>query len=130
MSAVLELIRPTKKSENAEDIRDYTTYGDRCCKRYNQKLNGISGPVEQVAYAQGWFLRPRFFNRKCTMFVADTKKGMMDFFNRYGKHEDGVYMRYDEGGYLTRCTRDNRLHDTIKQFESAWNEGCIFIVSF
>ena len=36
----------------------------------------------QVAYAQGWFFKKRFLNRKYPFFIATTKKGMINFMNK------------------------------------------------
>lgn len=85
----------------------------------------------RLAYAQGWFLKPRFFKKKCTFYLTDNKENMIRFFKKYGDFRKGKYTwRYDHGNYKTKEFRDGRALETMLQFENAWEDDCVFVVAF
>lgn len=84
-----------------------------------------------LAYAQGWFLKPRFFKKKCTFYLTDNKENMLKFFRKYGDfRKEKCTWRYDPGNYKTRNRRDGRALETMLQFENAWEDDCVFVVAF
>lgn len=69
-------------------------------------------PLDYVQIAQGWFFKKRYFKRKNWYNVCNTKRGMIDFFNRY--------IDYSMDG----------ARDTVNRFIDSWEDGMIFICSF
>ena len=69
-------------------------------------------PVDRIQYAQGWFFKNRYFKRKCWYNVCNTKRGMIDFFNRY--------IDYSMDG----------AREATNKFINSWEDGMIFICSF
>lgn len=101
-------------------------------KQY-QLLRSINrdDPNSCLAYAQGWFLKPRFFKKKCTFYLTDDKENMLRFFRKYGDfHKERCTWRYDPGNYKTKELRDGRALETMLQFDNAWADNCVFIVAF
>ena len=64
-----------------------------------------------VQYAQGWFLKKRFFKRRSWRFYATTKKQMNNFFDRYGNKSEQCY-------------------EVRKLFNEKWEDGMLFECSW
>ena len=69
-------------------------------------------PFDTVEYAQGFFFKNRYFKRKDWLNVCNTKRGMIDFFNRY--------IDYSMDG----------SRETTNRFIDSWEDGMIFICSW
>lgn len=67
-------------------------------------------PVEEVWYAQGWFFKHKFFNRKCWHHICTTKEQMEHFFERYIDYKDKRYP----------------VANIIQDFLDKWEDGMIF----
>lgn len=67
-------------------------------------------PVEEVWYAQGWFFKHKFFNRKCWHHICTTKKEMENFFKRYINYKDKRYP----------------VANIVQDFLDKWEDGMIF----
>lgn len=66
--------------------------------------------IDEVCYAQGWFFKNRFFNRKPTLVWCTTKEQMKNFFDRYidfSKNPDEIY-------------------NILDNFMDKWDEGMLF----
>lgn len=70
--------------------------------------------VEEVAYAQGWFFKNRFFNRKMTWNFCTTKHEMEEFFKKY----------------IDYFGKDTRGKESVQRFMDAWEDGMIFECAF
>ena len=67
-------------------------------------------PVDVVQYAQGWFLKKKFFNKEITHSFCITKKQMENFFKQY----------IDFNSY------DDRGKEAVDRFLNTWEDGMIF----
>ena len=72
-------------------------------------------PVDRVEYAQGWFFKKRFFNKKMTRVFCTTKKQMENFFKQYIDFND---------------KHDTRGREAVDRFLNAWEDGMIFECAF
>lgn len=70
--------------------------------------------VEEVAYAQGWFFKKQFFNRKMTWNFCTTKHEMEKFFKKY----------------IDYFGKDTRGKESVQRFMDAWEDGMIFECAF
>lgn len=70
--------------------------------------------VEEVAYAQGWFFKNQFFNRKMTWNICTTKHEMEEFFKKY----------------IDYFGKDTRGKESVQRFMDAWEDGLIFECAF
>lgn len=88
-------------------------------------------PVDEIAYAQGWFVSRRFLKKKNPMYIGVIKEEMIKFFKKYGaipKKEQVI--DYSSGGYVGRVTNDLRLIETMNLFERAFKPGYIFVARY
>jgi hypothetical protein len=69
-------------------------------------------PCDVKCYAQGWFLRKSFFNKKNTLCICTSKKQMQSIMKKY----------FD--------FRDTNAIETYHRFMNAWEDGMIFELSF
>lgn len=130
MSVVLEI-----RKKLSDDIDLSSALYNECFKNLKQYQLWRSINRDDlnscVAYAQGWFLKPRFFKKKCTFYLTDNKENMLRFFRKYGDFRKGKYTwRYDPGNYKTKEFRDGRALETMLQFDNAWEDDCVFVVAF
>lgn len=63
--------------------------------------------VDEVAYAQGWFFKKRFFNRKMTFNFCITRDEMIKFFDKY----------------IDYRSHDTRGKESVQKFLDAWEDG-------
>lgn len=70
----------------------------------------IEGEIE--IYTQGWFFKKRFLNRKYPVFVATTKKGMINFMNKNLK------------------SNSSKVVEKYNKFVDSWHDGMVFYCSF
>jgi len=70
--------------------------------------------LDQVAYAQGWFFKRRFFKKEITMVICVTKKQMINFFNRY----------------IDYNSHDTRGKESVECFLNAWENGMMFVCAW
>ena len=66
--------------------------------------------VDKVVYRQGWFLKNRFFNKKCTMYMTNKKSEMISFMKQYFDFTDdrakecyNTFIEKMEDGMLFSC---------------------------
>lgn len=70
--------------------------------------------VDEVAYAQGWFFKNRFFNRKISWNICTTKHEMEAFFKKY----------------IDYFGKDTRGAESVEKFMKTWEDGMIFECAF
>lgn len=71
-------------------------------------------PVDIIQYAQGWFFRKSFLDRKVSLYIGTTKKQMETFFHKYLKYNDKVH----------------NVYEITRNFLDSWEDGMIFMCSF
>lgn len=80
-------------------------------KKFNNGFNTkLYIPVDSVYYAQGWFLRKRFFNKEITYNVCTSIKEVRAFFKKYGIGVDAA--------------------NVLSNVEKLWEDNTVFIVSW
>ena len=126
MSVTFHLYRKLPGPTNLEYIKVYDT------NFRNKKQKELSKYVgREIASSQGWILMSRFYDKRCTFYIADTKEKMHVFFRKYGyvrKNENGH--RYDEGSNVTRTGRRNSLATIVQYLDENWEEGCLFVAAW
>lgn len=127
-NTICEMFWSDKKDHNYIDFSHYRACyrKDRFWSRIANKFEGLPFsycpdgytkghiliPVDCIQYAQGWFFKNRYFKRKCWYNVCNSKRGMIDFFNRY--------IDYSEEG----------VKEIVNRFIDSWEDGMIFICSW
>lgn len=66
-------------------------------------------PVDEVAYASGWFLKESFFKKESTIAICTTKQEMLNFFKKYVNY------------------KSNWVHENVDFLVDKWEDGCIFM---
>lgn len=109
-----------------------TASGYKKCKGYKRQLSKLeifscnvlhtkrgytyrAIPVEEVLYRQGWFLKKKWFRKRCTYYVATTKQQLISFFKL-----NLDVKRYDS----------ERAIECMQTFIKYWEDGMIFVVSW
>ena len=126
MSVTFHLYKKLSEPTNLEYIK---VYGKYFRNKKQKKLSKYVG--REIAYAQGWILMSRFYDKRCTFYIADTKEKMRAFFKKYGyirKNENSH--RYDEGSNITRTGRKNSLDVIVKHLGESWEDGCLFVAAW
>lgn len=86
----------------------HVSYEDEYIGNVHREL--IDGTLE--LYTQGWFFKKRFLNRKYPIFIAITKKGMVNFLNKNLKFSDP------------------KAVEKFNKFVEYWEDGMIFVCRF
>lgn len=100
----------------------FKAYNDKAWRRVRKKLSQFPSSVghrkvtsrkvicaDEMAYAQGWFFKRRFFKKKTTFVFCTTKKEMELFFKRYmDNSEDSrkaqkYFLEKWEDGFIFEC---------------------------
>ena len=126
MSATFHLYEKLPGPTNLEYIE---VYGKNFRNKKQKELSKYTG--KEIAYAQGWVLISRFYDKRCTFYIADTKEKMHTFFRKYGYvRKNKNSHRYDEGSNVTRTGRGNSLANIVQYLDEIWEDGCLFVAAW
>lgn len=83
-------------------------------------------PVETVCHFEGWILKPRWFKKKTTYYIATTKSEMISFFKKYLDYHHPRTAKWNNWWADDIMAFDS--NQTLQKFIDSWEDGMIFKV--
>lgn len=83
-------------------------------------------PVEIICHFEGYILKPRWFDKKHTYYIATTKSEMISFFKKYLDYHHPHSVKWND--WWTSDIDKFNHNQIMQKFIDSWEDGMIFKV--